>query len=202
MTLDEIAIKHGCDKSSLHHDYCRIYERYFSDYEYINLFEVGYGGYDDPMAGGESANMWVEWGCNVIVIDIHKKDNVNEGVTFEQCSSGSIMAYRFAQGSNVIIDDGSHLNADIIATFKNLWPALAPGGLYCVEDVHSSYSGYYQDSDPRPGARGTAMGFFSRLLHSVNADFIEEQYKDEMFLHDDIEYIHFYKDLVIIKKKT
>jgi hypothetical protein len=212
MTLDQIAIKHNCDKSSLGHDYCRIYEPYFMDAinhrntASFRLTEIGY-------LDGASAMTWDEWFClynvglanlgHVTMIDIEPKRPV-ENIKFihSDAKDPQLATNPFVIGSDIIIDDGSHINADIIATFKNLWPVLAPGGLYCVEDLHSSYNPYYEDSDPRPGAKGTAMGFFSRILHSVNCDFIEEKYKDEMFLYDDIEYVHVYKELVIIKKKS
>lgn len=212
MTLNEIAIKHNCDKSSLHHDYCRIYEPYFIDavnHRNTAMFRLTEIGYLD----GASARMWYEWmglydiGLSnlgdINMIDIEPKAPI-EGINFihSDAKDPQLAKNPLVIGSDIIIDDGSHINADIIATFKNLWPALIPGGLYCVEDLHSSYDPFYSDSSPRPGERGTAMGFFSRLLHSVNSDFIEEQYKDEMFLYDDIDYIHFYKELVIIKKKS
>jgi len=201
MTLDEIAIKHNCDKSSLGHDYCRIYEKYFPLDHKLDIFEIGYGGYDDPNAGGESAKMWYEFGAFLTIIDIYKKINVPAGVLFEQCSGDSPMAKELAKGNNVIIDDGSHINADIITTFKNLWPSLNPGGLYCVEDLHSSYDPYYPDSGEYPANPDTAMSYFTFLSHSVNYPFIMDRDK-ENYLYDDIEYIHFYKELVIIKKKA
>lgn len=45
--LDQLAIKHGTDKSSLHHDYCDIYERLFLHLkdENIVFIEAGVGGY-------------------------------------------------------------------------------------------------------------------------------------------------------------
>ena len=39
----------------------------------------------------------------------------------------------------VIIDDGSHLPSHQLLSLETLWPALAPGGLYIVEDVETSY---------------------------------------------------------------
>ena len=36
---------------------------------------------------------------------------------------------------DAIIDDGSHLNADIMNTFNALWPHLNPGGTYFMEDL-------------------------------------------------------------------
>lgn len=44
---------------------------------------------------------------------------------------------------NIIIDDGSHVSADIIKSFQHWWPKLLPGGLYVVEDFHTMWiSGY------------------------------------------------------------
>lgn len=196
MTLNEIAIKHNCDKSSLHHDYCRIYEKYFDKMPGQELFEIGYGG-------GASARMWAEYGLfNVVVIDIEDKQDIPKGVHFIRCDAKSLAARDAAVNSDVIIDDGSHLNSDIIETFKSLWPQLVPGGLYCVEDLHSSYDYWYEDSDPfLVGAKQTAMSFFLHLAHSVNYSFIREDIADINELYDDISWIHFYKELVIIKKK-
>ena len=36
---------------------------------------------------------------------------------------------------DVIIDDGGHSNLDITTSFDHLWPHVAPGGLYFVEDL-------------------------------------------------------------------
>lgn len=42
-------------------------------------------------------------------------------------------------GLDVVIDDGSHLPEHQIASFQTLWPLLNIGGLYMVEDLHTSY---------------------------------------------------------------
>ncbi len=36
---------------------------------------------------------------------------------------------------DAIVDDGSHRWEDQLTTLGNLWPFLAPGGLYFIEDV-------------------------------------------------------------------
>ena len=41
---------------------------------------------------------------------------------------------------DVIIDDGSHINAHQIFTFENLFSELKAGGLYIIEDTLTSYS--------------------------------------------------------------
>lgn len=217
MTLDEIAIKHGCDKSSLKHDYCRIYEQYIGQFEpywtqeiikdnlYLNLLEIGYGGYDNPNAGGESGRMWLEAypKFSITITDIHSKNNVPEGVKFVQLDlTKEAMNDDNCGRFDIIIDDGSHINADIIAAFKNLWPVLNPGGLYCVEDVHSSYDPYYADSAPMPNGDDTAMKFFTEMAHCVNYDFIQPIIREGFEMMPDIEFVHFYRDLIIIKKNA
>lgn len=171
---------------------------------FFRLTEIGY-------LDGASAMTWDEWFCSynmgltnlgyITMIDIEPKTPI-EGINFIQSDAKDPKLARnpFVFGSDIIIDDGSHINADIIATFKNLWPVLAPGGLYCVEDVHSSWDPYYPDSSPYPGAKGTAMQFFSDLAYSVNYDFIPNA--EDYGLRNDIEYVHLYKELVIIKKKS
>jgi len=37
---------------------------------------------------------------------------------------------------DVIIDDGSHKNADILRAFEFLWPHVLSGGVYIMEDLH------------------------------------------------------------------
>lgn len=160
---------------------------------------------------GASARMWVDWldlldpvraqYVSLNMVDIENKTPI-EGINFihSDAKDPQLATNPFVIGSDIIIDDGSHVNADIIATFKNLWPVLAPGGLYCVEDIHSSWDPYYPDSSPYPGAKGTAMQFFSDLAYSVNYDFIPNA--ADYGLRSDIEYVHLYKDLVIIKKKS
>jgi spermidine synthase len=47
---------------------------------------------------------------------------------------------------DVIVDDGSHMNSHMVNTFRHLFPnALAPGGVYIVEDIHCSYWKRYRD---------------------------------------------------------
>lgn len=40
---------------------------------------------------------------------------------------------------DLIVDDGGHRMEQQITSFRTLWPALKDGGLYMVEDVHTSY---------------------------------------------------------------
>ena len=46
---------------------------------------------------------------------------------------------------DLILDDGSHIWAHQILTFEYLFEALAPGGLYVLEDLDTSYGKYIAD---------------------------------------------------------
>lgn len=78
MTLDELAIKYGTDKSSKGHGYCKIYDSYFKDLrkENINFLELGVGGYNHIDKGGNSHRMWYDYFAYGIVhsCDIFQKE--------------------------------------------------------------------------------------------------------------------------------
>lgn len=40
---------------------------------------------------------------------------------------------------DIIIDDGSHVGRMQLEAFESLWPHLAPGGVYIVEDLMFGY---------------------------------------------------------------
>lgn len=47
------------------------------------------------------------------------------------------------KGFDLMVDDGSHNHQDILQTWGVLWPLVAPGGIYVLEDTCTSYlSGY------------------------------------------------------------
>jgi hypothetical protein len=54
-------------------------------------------------------------------------------------------------GVDVVLDDGSHIASHQKASFDVLFPLLSPGGLYLVEDTHTSYWASYGGGLRRPG---------------------------------------------------
>ena len=55
-------------------------------------------------------------------------------------------------GVDVVLDDGSHVASHQRADFDTLFPLLSMGGLYVVEDTHSSYWAKYGGGLRGPGA--------------------------------------------------
>ena len=87
---------------------------------------------------GASLRMWRDYFPEAQIRGLDK----NPDVAFSECR---IVALCFDQhnvaaldvhGSDLIIDDGSHLPEHQIQSAKHLVPQLAPGGLYIIEDVN------------------------------------------------------------------
>ena len=145
--MDELTIlanKYGSDKGNQHgdkHKFTEIYERYFKQFKdkEINLLELG-------VKDGSSLNIWYDYFPNAKIygLDINDKSMYNneriECVVLDQSKKENLED--FARNSNIsfdiIIDDGSHHISDQQITFGHLFPLLKNGGLYVVEDLHTS----------------------------------------------------------------
>ena len=71
---------------------------------------------------------------------------------------------------DVIIDDGSHTSSDIISTFRRLFPRLALGGKYIVEDLHASY---WKSHEGGLRLRSSSIEYFKDVVDALNADYFE-----------------------------
>ena len=67
---------------------------------------------------------------------------------------------------DIIIDDGSHRCDHQMVSLLFLWPALNPGGVYLVEDTHTSYRSAYQGG---VRARTSFVEFAKDRVDDINA---------------------------------
>lgn len=81
----------------------------------------------------------------------------------------------------LIVDDGSHMGKITEATFTNLWPLVAPGGYYAVEDWYVGLSESEIGKGVYPAYDGnsmlTAMQSLLPLLSSRDAEVDEIVYR-------------------------
>jgi hypothetical protein len=137
--LDIVGVLENTDKSSsvrICWDYLRHYEALFAEFRHepIKVVEIG-------VAGGRSLRMW-KWfftKAHLIGVDIMPgcRAHAQERVSIEIGSQDdpALMDRLCADGApTIVIDDGSHTTAHRIASFEYLFPRLAPGGLYVIED--------------------------------------------------------------------
>jgi hypothetical protein len=67
---------------------------------------------------------------------------------------------------DVLIDDGGHTMAQQITTFEELFPHVAPHGVYVCEDLHTSY---WKDWGGGYGSPSTFIEFSKNLIDQINA---------------------------------
>jgi hypothetical protein len=133
--MDEIFDKYDTDKNSSFHNYPRQYAALFEKYRTkpgLKFLEIG-------VFKGESLRAWREYftgdGSTVVGIDL----NPVEGIQIELGDATDpkvIQSLHEKYGSfDIIVDDGGHRNDQVIKSFELLFPLLADGGLYVVEDT-------------------------------------------------------------------
>ncbi len=141
MTLDDLGRRHGSDKSSLTHDYLSLYETQLRPMAGRKITLIEFGEADRAALG-----MWEEFFPEATIIGVFQDEAARSlargriRIEIGRQDDPELLLRLIRAGlPDVVIDDGSHRWADQIATLKFLFPALAPGGLYIVEDLHTSF---------------------------------------------------------------
>ena len=174
--LRELAIAMGTDKQGAH-AYADIYEHHLGHLRArpIRLLEIGIGGFADPQAGGASLRMWKAYFplAEIVGIDIHDKSALAEDRITILRGDQSDPAFLAEVGArhgpfDVIVDDGSHISAHVIASFQGLFPHLADGGIYAIEDLQTSYWERPYGGSSRPDRQGTSMEFLKGMVDGLN----------------------------------
>lgn len=158
--LDLIAQLHGTDKSARYHGFTRWYRRHLGPLrrEPLTLLEIGVGGDDDASRGGSSLRMWRDYlpAASIYGVDVHRKDLHGLGprvqlLQADQSRPEDMRRVLACTGRpDVVIDDGSHVGEHVWCTFRVLFPALAEGGWYVIEDLHTSFLDGYGSRDQWP----------------------------------------------------
>lgn len=137
--------------SSKHSVYWDLYENIFSNLDLnknINILEIGV----DTGTGMELLKR-VFPNSRICGIDIRNlTSSVGKVWVGDQKDEKFLELVNSSEGPfDIVIDDGSHIMKDQIQTFEYLFPRISPGGIYLVEDTHTSYweshnGGYGTDS--------------------------------------------------------
>jgi hypothetical protein len=151
-SLTTIFDRSTSDKNSSFHNYCRQYDYLVRSYrdKPIRLLEIG-------IFKGESLKIWREVFplAEVIVgVDIDSKckqyEDSAKHIYVEIANATlpeTVTTLNEKYGPfDVIIDDGSHRNCDVIQSFELLFPLLSDKGLYIIEDTICYKSSSYINS--------------------------------------------------------
>ncbi len=182
------------------HHYIPLYERYFSPFRGRNIrfLEIG-------VSKGGSLQMWRRYfGDQAVIygIDIDPACSKFNGLA-GQVRIGSQADGEFLEavieemgGLDLVLDDGSHHMEHIRRSLQVLFPHLSDGGLYMIEDLHTSY---WKEFGGGLRSRGN---FFSYLRDLVD-DLHHWYHKGGVKLSDvsqSCSGIHIHDSLVVLEK--
>ncbi len=101
---------------------------------------------------------------------------------------------------DIVIDDGSHLQPQLTATFDFLYPRVAKNGVYLVEDLHAAYWPDHGGGIRRPAS---FIEHAKRYVDEMHAEYVyvsepgDEQ--PRTLLGDRTRSIHFYDSLIVME---
>jgi len=214
MNLNQLAKKYKSDKYG-GHSYTPIYQKYMKlkKNKKVKIFEIGVGGleakvgYSGLTTGGESLKMWRDYfkKGKVVGLDIVKK-NLKLGKRveiFHGSQSDSLILDKIIKKYkkfDFIIDDGSHDYKDVKYSFEHLLHSLNDGGYYFIEDTQSSYIRELGGDGANLENQKTVINYFKKIIDRINHKEIENPYYKINFFDKNITEIHFYHNLIVIKK--
>ena len=206
LSLDAIGLAQGTDKASAHHDYLRVYERFFHPLRNrpLNILEIG-------VLGGASLRTWEAYfpHARIVGADINPiaRRQHRGRVAIEimdQSNLEDLVRVASRHGPfDIVIEDGSHLWDDQIVTLKALFPYVRAGGIYAVEDLQTNYGDFTPNY--QAGAARSCMEFLKTWLDlHVSDNPSAARADDDMFLRTyarAAEAIHFHPRLCLIEKR-
>jgi len=202
-TLFEIFDQHEGDEIYKWSHYFDIYEKHFSKFrnskESITVIEIGvlYGG---------SLQMWQKYfgeKATIVGIDIYKeckkyeKDNIKIRIGSQSDKSFLKEIVTEFPKIDLVIDDGSHRVFHQLVSFKYLFPYLRDGGVYLIEDTHSSYWVSFGGGLKR---RGSMIEFSISIIDSLHARYSEQRAFKQDYYTENVAGIHFYDSIICFNK--
>ena len=192
--------------------YLHIYEKHLKMFKEenkpVNLLEIG-------VDRGGSLEVWSKYlpkNSQITGIDINPKcaeiefNNPNIKVFIGSASDVDFINTNFSDANfDIIIDDGSHICSDVITTFEEFFPKLTPGGLYIIEDLHTSYNKKWGGSYKSPKS---SIEYFKNFIDYMNFRYIpefpiettDEQIEKMKKMHEQIASLTAYDSVIIIEK--
>nr|WP_314443905.1 class I SAM-dependent methyltransferase [uncultured Sphingomonas sp.] len=181
-------------------DYLDLYDRHLSPFrgKGVRMLEIG-------VLKGGSLEVWREYfgaEATLFGVDIEPRcaervdapNQVRIGSQDDPAFLGRVVEEM--GGVDLVLDDGSHRGEHQIASFEALFPRLSEGGLYMIEDLHTSFwPGLFSGGYRR---RGTGIELIKQLIDDMHSWYHDKG--DAMRVRDSIRGIHVYDSIVIIEK--
>ena len=217
-TLEELYSQHTGKVSDKWSSYLVVYDQILKSYrnQNVRLLEIG-------VQNGGSLEIWAKYFSNAKLIvgcDINPKcanlsyEDLRIHVLVGDATSDEVKnnLIQLSKSFDIIIDDGSHHSSDIIKSFAKYFPLLEDGGIYIIEDLHTSYWRKYEGGLFYPFS---SINFLKYLVDIINdehwgtdkgqVDLLNEFYKKYRFELNQIDIqsiysITFFNSLCVIVK--
>jgi hypothetical protein len=192
----------GSRSITKHENYFGVYDRCLEPFRDrpITLLEIG-------VQHGGSIQMWKRFlhpDSTVVGLDIYPacKQYEEPGIRIfigDQSDKTFLEEVISQVGPvDVVIDDGSHIPSHQIASFEYLFAeGLAQGGVYVVEDCHTSYWPRYGGGVRR---KGTFIEYAKRAIDDFNWWHIEGRRAPKGWLTDILDSVSFHSSVVVLHK--
>jgi SAM-dependent methyltransferase len=179
--------------------YFDIYERHFRKFvgREVHVLEVG-------IYSGGSLQMWKEYfgpQCHIYGVDIeeaclaYRGPNVDVFIGDQEDRSFWARVRQSVPRVDILIDDGGHHPEQQRITLEEMFPHLAPGGIYLCEDIHGS-----------PNRFASFLQGFLSGLNSVTRTAMPPGIDGVAIapaqVQQVIEAMHFYPFVAVIEKRT
>lgn len=174
-----------------------VYDKHFGPLrdKKLKILEIGvqYGG---------SVEMWAKYfhRSHITGIDIDPMCKMHAGKRVSIKIGDQTDAVFLSQFTDydIIIDDGGHTMNQQQTSFECLFPLLHPGGIYVIEDLHTSYWPEFLDKAP------TTMEYLAFLTHSLNSAASKSGRAEgrPAVESKEISEMHFYQSMCFIYKET
>lgn len=218
--MDEIMLKYGTDKNSYCHNYVAKYLEYFEplkDKE-LKILEIGiYRPPTNDQVPGASLMTWYEYfpKAKIYGVDVQsftdvENDRIKTIIANQELREKNEVVNglkeiidNFGGDFDIIIDDGGHTMAQQQVTLGYMFKYLKPGGLFVIEDLHTSNFAPWVYNPTN--TQITTVNMLRNYLNNnhIESDFMFEEEKS--YLNKTIETmdLHMAKEseIVFIRKK-
>ncbi|MEO7922246.1 MAG: class I SAM-dependent methyltransferase [Chitinophagaceae bacterium] len=202
-TLQEIFETHNGRLLHKWNHYFEVYERYFAAYrgKPVNILEIG-------ISHGGSLQLWRKYfgdQANIYAVDINpeckqfeeEKTNIFIGSQEDPVFLDELKTK--LPLLDILIDDGGHTMKQQIVTFNHLFTSVKDGGIYLVEDTHTSYWRAFHGGYKK---RRSFIEFAKHKVDEMHAWHINnEKILPVSAVTENITGISFYDSIVVFEKK-
>jgi len=209
-SLEDLCQLYPSDKCPYHHNYIEVYAQIFEPMcaTATRVLEIG-------VLRGDSMRLWEGYFPNAHIFGLDIKDTSSNDTdritTFiaDQSSRSDLTAFleQYSGDFDVIIDDGGHRMHMQQISFGFLFPYVRPGGLYVIEDIHTSFPNLYPGYDVDADQKNTT---FEMITTFVRAGSFSSQYlsaEENEYLSKNVESCmywlrsnEFHSDMFVCKK--